>query len=311
MSDLSQPSPHVGMRIATWNILHGQEIPPQSPQSPQSQLAGGSWDLTKLADYIGTHISPAVIGLQEVDYRQPRSGNGEQIRELAKLLGDWHWGFAATVLGTPGENWRKHSHREQKHFFSHDTAVQENSMQGPSPAASAQYGIGLISKIDVAKWHVLELGRSWIGMPLLIPMENPKTGKPRARFIYVKDEPRVALAAELTNGVTVAVTHLSFVPIVNLWQLWRAKRWLARLPGDHILLGDFNIPIVGLVRSRRWKSLSSAKSYPSWGAKVKFDYIIGDNNNDAIEISNLPPSGISDHLPLVVQLNGGNLLYEI
>jgi endonuclease/exonuclease/phosphatase family metal-dependent hydrolase len=288
MSDLSQPQPQAGMRLATWNILHGESIPPHPGQ--KVSLGG-------LADYIAAGIAPDVIGLQEVDYLQPRSSDLKQVEELARLLGGWHWGFAATVHGTPGEKWRKHHRHETKYFFSHDGSATRDSSGTESP----QYGIGLISKIEVTKWHVLELGRSRIGMPLLVPAENPKTGKPRARFIYVKDEPRVALAAELTNGVTVAVTHLSFVPLVNLWQLWRAKRWLARLSGTHILLGDFNIPVPALVRSKKWKSLHKAKSYPSWGAKVKFDYIIADGMN-AKEITELPSSGYSDHLPLVVEL---------
>ena len=290
MSDVSQPQPrpthdaaHRGLRVASWNILHGQQIPPQSAQAP---------DLHGLANFIRTEISADVIGLQEVDYRQPRSGNSEQIAEIAALLGNWHWGFIATVHGTPGEKWRRHTKDEQQRYFSHD---------GGSIPQEPQYGIGLISKVEVRKWHVLELGRSRVGMPLLVPAENPKTGKPRARFIYVKDEPRVALAAELANGLTVSVTHLSFVPFVNLWQLWRAKRWLSRLPGTHILLGDFNIPIPGLVSSRKWRSLNSAKSYPSWGAKVKFDYIIA-NDAQAREVTDVRQSGFSDHLPLVVEL---------
>jgi endonuclease/exonuclease/phosphatase family metal-dependent hydrolase len=304
MSDLSQPQPHAGMRLATWNILHGESIPPRPGQ--KVNLGG-------LADYIAAQIAPDVIGLQEADYLQPRSSDLKQVEELAGLLGGWHWGFAATVHGTPGEKWRKHHHHETKHFFSHGGGANSDDVGASGDTSvvgfgrdsdgteSPQYGIGLISKIEVTKWHVLELGRSRIGMPLLIPVENPKTGKPGARFIYVKDEPRVALAAELANGVTVVVTHLSFVPLVNLWQLWRAKRWLSRLSGTHILLGDFNIPVPALVRSKKWKSLHAAKSYPSWGAKVKFDYIIGEGVT-AKEITELPHSGYSDHLPLVVEL---------
>jgi len=286
------------MRLATWNILHGESIPPRPGQ--KVSLGG-------LADYIAAHIAPDVVGLQEADYLQPRSSDLKQVEELARLLGGWHWGFAATVHGTPGEKWRKHHKHETKHFFSHGGDANSGDISAvgvkrdPDGTESPQYGIGLISKIEVTKWHVLELGRSRIGMPLLIPVENPKTGKPRARFIYVKDEPRVALAAELANGVTVAVTHLSFVPLVNFWQLWRAKRWLARLPGTHILLGDFNIPVPAIVGSKKWRSLHTAKSYPSWGAKVKFDYIIADGVK-AKEITALPNSGYSDHLPLVVEL---------
>ena len=297
MSDLSQVGPRAGLRVATWNILHGQQIPPQSGPGAAASAEGtdvddGADNLATLIEFVAGEISADVIGLQEVDYLQPRSGNKKQVQEIARLLGNWHWGFAATVHGTPGEKWRKHHDHETKFLFSTE------NLESPE---HPQYGIGLISKIEVKRWHVLELGRSRIGMPLLVPAENEKTGKPRARFIYVKDEPRVALAAELASGVTIAVTHLSFVPMVNLWQLWRAKRWLSRLPGTHILLGDFNIPILGLVASKKWRSLNAAKSYPSWGAKIKFDYIIADNVKAATAVE-VPASGVSDHLPLVVDV---------
>ena len=105
-------------------------------------------------------------------------------------------------------------------------------------ALIAAFTLGIVSKIPVTKWEILQLGRSRVGLPLAVPKEDGKG----VRFIYVKDEPRIAVAALLDNGVTVIATHLSFVPFVNLYQLRKLKRWAATLPGEAIILGDLNLP---------------------------------------------------------------------
>ena len=127
------------------------------------------------------------------------------------------------------------------------------------------------------------------------------------RFLYVKDEPRVALAAELENGFTIAVTHLSFVPFVNLYQLWKVQRWLRKLPGERFLvMGDLNLPFNIPQRFSSWKSLNTRMTYPAWGAKVQFDYILLDRQSlrntesEPINFVGVPP--VSDHLPITVEI---------
>jgi endonuclease/exonuclease/phosphatase family metal-dependent hydrolase len=134
------------------------------------------------------------------------------------------------------------------------------------------------------------------------------SAKPKLRFIYVKDEPRYAVAAQLANGFTVVNMHLSFVPFVNLFQLWRVKRWLAKMPGKHILLGDLNLPFDLPVKFSKWKSLVSMASYPTWQPKIQFDYILSDNfavdksSKDLVKPIFLK-SDISDHLPVTIEIN--------
>jgi endonuclease/exonuclease/phosphatase family metal-dependent hydrolase len=171
------------------------------------------------------------------------------------------------------------------------------------------YGIGLITNISVAKWEVLALGKSVIGLPLVFPSGDVNgSAKPKLRFIYVKDEPRYAVAAQLANGFTVVNMHLSFVPFVNLFQLWRVKRWLAKMPGKHILLGDLNLPFDLPVKFSKWKSLVSMASYPTWQPKIQFDYILSDNfavdksSKDLVKPIFLK-SDISDHLPVTIEIN--------
>ena len=287
------------MRIASWNILHGQRLaaptsePIGAPIAPMSQTDGEEQraNLAEIAQFIfDSKID--VIGIQEIDAFQSRSGEHLQVDEITKDLSalvssktsKYYGGFARTVIGTPGFSWR---------------ALKANEAAINFDDSEPSYGVGLISNIPIHNWHTLKLGRSLVGLPLAVPAAG-KNGKPRMRFLYVKDEPRIALAAELENGVTVAVTHLSFVPLVNLYQLWRVKRWLAKLPGKHILMGDLNLPFNLPVRGK-WKSLNPALSYPAWGAKVKFDYLLADSeiSHEAIQLA---PSGFSDHLPVVADV---------
>lgn len=278
------------MRITTWNLLHGQ----------------GAENLRALANALDVGNSDFAIGVQEVDAYQDRSAQVFQVSDLASELSAKQFGFVRCVIGTPGFKWRKVRSNEATLITNTSSANDDNP---PS------YGIGLITNIPVKKWEVLALGKSVVGLPLLFPAGDAdsadaanSSAKPKLRFIYVKDEPRYAVAAQLENGFTVVNMHLSFVPFVNLFQLWRVKRWLAKMPGKHILLGDLNLPFDLPVKFSKWKSLISMASYPAWQPKIQFDYILSDNfavdksSKDLIKPIFLK-SDISDHLPVTIEIN--------
>ena len=227
-----------------------------------------------------------VAGFQEVDHHLARSGNEPQMHIAAQSLGAKYWAFAPSVIGTPGEV-RRHLNNTDQRIVTRESDNKVGS-----------YGIGIVSRIPVIKWERLELGRSLVGLPLLIPAEKG------VRAIYVNDEERVALAAHLDNGWIVINTHLSFVPFVNLYQLGKVKQWAKKLSegGKYkvLIIGDLNLP----KNLSGWNSLITQKSYPSWGAKVQFDYILS-NTLDANQIEVLPTSvtGVSDHLPISIRIN--------
>ena len=227
-----------------------------------------------------------VAGFQEVDHHLARSGNEPQMHIAAQSLGAKYWAFAPSVIGTPGEVRRHLNNTDQR------IVIRESDNKVGS------YGIGIVSRIPVIKWERLELGRSLVGLPLLIPAEKG------VRAIYVNDEERVALAAHLDNGWIVINTHLSFVPFVNLYQLGKVKQWAKKLSegGKYkvLIIGDLNLP----KNLSGWNSLITQKSYPSWGAKVQFDYILS-NTLDSSQIEVLPTSitGVSDHLPISIRIN--------
>jgi endonuclease/exonuclease/phosphatase family metal-dependent hydrolase len=273
------------MRITSWNILHGMAIPPAAKGVKPTSLSDAG-------QKIAAELAPDVIGIQECDYALARSENVNQIAELATSIGAPYFAFASCIIGTPGETWRKLNESDKRIITNTDFSSHEGS-----------YGIGIASKIEVLQWHRLDLGNSPIGAPLLIPGDESGPGK--VRPIYIRDEPRVALAATLANGYTVINTHLSFVPGFNLHQLRKLKRWAIELEKETrtiaIIMGDLNLPKNLPVVSSQWKSLATQATYPSWGAKIQFDYIL---SKAPLTLQYLPTvlSGVSDHLPLSVEI---------
>ncbi len=129
----------------------------------------------------------------------------------------------------------------------------------------------------------------------------------KAKPIYVADEPRVALAATLENGWTVINTHLSFVPFVNLFQLRKIKQWAKKLGKQYgtqvLIIGDLNLPKGIPAIGSSWNSLITQNTYPSWGAKIQFDYILSNTlKAGQYEALETVATGISDHLPIRVKI---------
>jgi len=119
----------------------------------------------------------------------------------------------------------------------------------------------------------------------------------------------VVLAAVLDTPygpLTVAATHLSFVPGWNLLQLRRVVRALRALPAPRILLGDLNLPAGPAALLTRWRPLGRRPTYPAGQPRVQLDHILADRH----DLDRLPPvtavatplSTISDHRPLIVDL---------
>lgn len=279
-------APAQKMRVISWNLLHGQKIPPTDSQNWQVELETA-------AKTVSDKMQPDFLALQEVDNFQSRSGFINQSKLIAESMQLKHWAYLPTLIGTPGEKWRAVKDLNQAIITSENH--QSNDV--------ASYGIALATNQPIKKLYVKKLGRSLIGMPLLIPKDNGKG----VRFIYVKDEPRVALIAELENGFTIATTHLSFVPGVNIFQLNKISSFLKKLAGISVLMGDLNLPANLPSKLSGFRSVLSQSTYPSWGPKIQFDYIMArksllkDSRLIHQEIKSTNP-GISDHIPIGVTL---------
>lgn len=280
-------APGQSMRVLSWNILHGQVIP---PANQVDQLAS----LKSATAQVVSNYQPDFICLQEVDYQQPRSDFLNQTKIIAKTSGLKNWAFLPAIFGTPGEKWKKVINLEQSIITAENESIN----------TAKSYGIGIATNQPIKKLYAKKLGKSVIGMPLLIPNEKG-TG---VRFIYVKDEPRVVLIIELENGVTIATTHLSFVPGVNIYQLNRISFLLRNIPGKKILAGDLNLPGNLPSKLSGFRSLAAAATYPSWKEKIQFDYIMAKKGlikNNRVAATLIKSTGrpiISDHIPIGVEL---------
>jgi endonuclease/exonuclease/phosphatase family metal-dependent hydrolase len=271
------------------------------PASNADDLQSAVENLVGAMQKLDEQVHSDIYGFQEVDHFLPRSHSRPQMRDIAETLGARDWAMAPSVIGTPGEKWRP-LRKDEPEIITNKSSHLELMHES--------YGIGIVSKVPVISWHRLNLGNSPIGMPLVVP--GDETGKGRPRFIYVRDEPRVAIAAVLENGWVIINTHLSFVPGFNLAQLRKIKRWAQKLGVENkcrvVIMGDLNLPKNLPVIASDWISLVQQNTYPSWGAKIQFDYILAQGLREGkyhpIDTSTLAIShlGISDHLPLAVEI---------
>ena len=255
------------MRLATFNLLHGRS------------LTDGEVDAARVGAAVHD-LGADILGLQEVDRGQPRSGHLDLTAIAADAMDAPVHRFAAAVAGTPGETW---------HPWRDDTDNQH-----------PLYGIALISRWPVSHWQAVPLPAAPVRSPVYIP---------KAGVLLLKDEPRILLAAvvETPDGpVTVATTHLSFVPGWNLRQLRTAVRALRALPAPRILLGDLNLP-AGIARAcSGWTPLARTATYPSPAPRAQLDHILADPHGrdrlGPVLAARAPQAAISDHRPLIVEL---------
>ncbi|MGC5051734.1 endonuclease/exonuclease/phosphatase family protein [Micromonospora sp. DT48] len=258
------------MRLATFNLLHGRS------------LTDGLVDPARLTAAVGA-LDADILALQEVDRDQSRSGNLDQTAIAAQALDAPEHRFAAAVVGTPGEVFRPLTHDDDGH-------------------GEPCYGVGLISRHPVTSWQVTRLHPAPVRSPVYVP-------GPGGGLILLRDEPRVVLAAVLNTPhgqVTVAATHLSFVAGWNVRQLRQVIRALRALPAPRILLGDLNLPAWATRAVSGWHPLARRPTYPAAQPRVQLDHILADRHGlaalPAVTAVATPPSTISDHRPLVIDL---------
>jgi endonuclease/exonuclease/phosphatase family metal-dependent hydrolase len=253
------------VRVASFNILNGRS------------LSDGEVDIGRLRE-AAKLLDADVLGLQEVDRNQPRSHGLDLVAEVAAAMGG-EGRFAPAIVGTPGETWRP--------------------ARDGDPGTGPAYGVGLVSRLPVTRWLVTRLPSAPVRSPIVVP-------GPRRKVLWLRDEPRVLVAAVLetpAGPMTVANTHLSFVPGWNGAQLRRASRAVRRLPGPRILLGDLNLPGALPRWLTGWRPLAAALTYPATEPRVQLDHVLGHG-------AGLPPvtgvgareMALSDHRALVVDL---------
>jgi endonuclease/exonuclease/phosphatase family metal-dependent hydrolase len=252
------------MRMATFNILHARSV------------HDGIVDLQRLAESV-RQLDADVLALQEVDLAQPRSANSDLTAVAAEAMGAASHRFVAALSGTPGATWMAATGSEQ-----------------PGTAA---YGIALLSRFPAENWQVVHLPRIPVRFPMYLPAPH--------RVQIVHEEPRAAMIARLDTPLgplTVANTHLSFVPGFNRVQLRHLIRDLRGFPGPRVLMGDLNMTAPTLRRSGL-RPLCVAPTFPAEDPKHQLDHMLTDDQALRADRCAAPLLSISDHRALVVDVS--------
>ncbi|MET8545120.1 endonuclease/exonuclease/phosphatase family protein, partial [Kitasatospora sp. NPDC004799] len=212
------------LRIATFNLLHGQPLAPDGAPRPYPSDAGAP-----LAEAVAA-LDADVLALQEVDRHQPRSGGTDQAAVAAAAMGAKDWRFAAALHGRPAP---------VAGWVPEPAGPGNLRVYGPGEVgdgALPSYGTALLTRLPVRHWRARRFAPAPFGLPLRVAGRRGLTPVP--------DEPRAALAAVLEGEhgpFTVVAAHLSFVPGWNMAQLAGIRRWIADLPQPYLVLGDFNL----------------------------------------------------------------------
>jgi len=257
------------VRIATFNLMHGRS--PKHLEVRESDLRDAA-----------AQIDADVLGMQEVDRNQERSGCADQTAVVAEALGAAWSRFVPALDGTP----------------SHVVTWTASSDDDGSATTGPTYGVGLVSRLPVREWHVRRFAPAPVSLPLMVPGVK---GLPR-----IPDEPRLALAAVIDGPrgpFTVVTAHLSFVPGWNVAQLRALTKWASMLPGPRLVAGDLNLPGILPRAVSGWRQLARTATYPSYRPRLQFDHVLAHG---------MPPSmthrahalrlPVSDHCAVAVDL---------
>lgn len=250
--------------MATFNILHGRST------------HDGRVELDRLRAAV-RELDADILGLQEVDHLQERSSSADLTSVAAEAMGAGAHRFVAALAGTPGGMW---------------TAV-----TGDEQPDEACYGVALLSRHPVLSWRTLRL-------PVLTRL-FPMWFRGHKHPVLLHDEPRVAVVAVVdtpTGALSVACTHLSFVPGWNRHQLRRLVRSLEPCRRPLLLMGDLNLEAPAVTRISGMRHLGGAPTFPADRPERQLDHVLLDGTLPPAVRAHALELPLSDHRALVVDL---------
>ena len=255
------------MRLATFNILHGQS------------LTDGLVDVDRFAAAVRT-LDADVLALQEVDRGQPRSHGADLAEVAAAAMGATSYRYVATMTGAPPA-W--------------SPATGDLAPDGPS------YGIALLSRHPVRTWRPLRLPVLHGRVPVLLP------GSPRPTVVRDEPRAGIAAVLDTPDGpITVVTTHLTLVPGWNVLQLRHLVRHVRDLPRPLVVLGDLNLGGAWPARATGMRPLVNARTIPVAAPVRQLDHILGTGAVRPTSDGSGLDLGMSDHRALAVDIALGS-----
>jgi endonuclease/exonuclease/phosphatase family metal-dependent hydrolase len=257
----------VGVRIATFNILHGRS------------MDDGRVDVDRLATAVQS-LDADVLGLQEVDRDQPRSMGADLTGVAAEAMGATEHQFVAALHGTPGGTWMAATGEEQP--------------------GSATYGIALLSRYPVVSWRVVRLPALRASVPLWSTWDNRPfiaRDEPRVAVAAVVDGP--------FGELTVCNTHLSFIPGWSARQLRLLVRSLTGTREPLVVIGDLNMQARQATRLTGMRSIAAAATFPTHQPTRQIDHVLVRGGLQAAGPAEAVRLALSDHRALVVDCAPG------
>ena len=218
-----------------------------------------------------------LLGLQEVDRNQPRSQHADLTAIAAGAMGAVDHQFVAALHGTP--------------------AVWTASTGDEQPDAAA-YGVAFLSRYPVTGWQVVRLPPA--------PGRVPHRWHGRVLPDWVRDEPRVAVVAEVetpTGPLRVVTTHLSFLRLWNIRQLRVLLRALgAGTRAPLVLMGDLNMGRRTAEGVTRLRPLATGATFPAASPSMQIDHLLASAGVHAVRSGGPVRLPMSDHCALVADL---------
>lgn len=264
---MKSPHPIDGstMRLATFNILHGRS------------LSDDRVDVERFAAGVRS-LGADVLGLQEVDRCQARSGGADLAAVAAEAMGATDYRFAAALAGTPGGTWE--------------------AADGSEGSESAAYGVALVSRHPVRSWQVIRLAP--------VPLKVPRLLLAERTVGVFRDEPRVAVVATVdapAGPITIVNTHLTFVRWWNGRQLRRLRGGLESSAPPVVLMGDLNLGRARAERLTGMSSLHAEPTFPGHQPRAQLDHILGPEEvRERVLGGRTHALPLSDHRALSVDL---------
>jgi endonuclease/exonuclease/phosphatase family metal-dependent hydrolase len=219
-----------------------------------------------------------LLGLQEVDRNQPRSQHADLTAIAAEAMGAVDHQFVAALHGTPAV-WTASTGEEQPD--------------------SAAYGVAFLSRYPVTGWEVLRLPPA--------PGRVPHRWHGQLLPDWVRDEPRVAVVAEVETPLgplRVVTTHLSFLRVWNVRQLRVLLRALGGRPGvPLVLMGDLNMGRRTAERVTGLRPLAVGATFPASSPTMQIDHVLTSEGGPRAVSGGPVRLPMSDHCALVVEVD--------